>query len=68
MELLNSAIIVLLGTNIVLLCATLIVMRRITRYFYPPKTQDRPAHQGPGTKYPPVPSKPPHRRFNARKY
>ena len=66
---LTSAVIVLLSANIVLLCAILIVIWRITRYFYPPKKPGHPMRQGPGTACPPVPrSKPPYRRYNARKY
>lgn len=69
MALLNNAIVILLSVNIVLLCAILIVVWRITRYFYPPKTPGHPMRQGPGTKYTPVPgNKPPRRRYNGRKY
>lgn len=69
MALLNNAIVILLSANIVLLCAILIVVCRITRYFYPTKTQGHPMRQGPGTLYPPVPNSKPHRRrYNVRKY
>lgn len=69
MVLLDSTIIILLSANIVLLCIVLIMLWRIARYFYPIKIQGRPIRQRQGTKYSPDSnSKPPRRRYNARKH